>query len=105
MVTLAQKYGTGSFYIERYYNNPAQYEQSFRVNKILRFYNYPYILDEWGPHFTLLSSYKQDENRHDINQFITEQFKEYNEIVVDTTCLLIQTRNGEFWKIHTEFTR
>jgi hypothetical protein len=42
MVTLAQKHGTDSFYIERYYNNPTQYEQPFHVKKLASF-----IADEY----------------------------------------------------------
>ena len=105
MLTLAKKYGTGSFYIERLFNNPKQYEKPYMVNRILKFYNYPYILDDWTPHFTLLDNYYKGEKHQEIIQYITKTFSRYKEINVDTISLLIQTKDEENWRIYKEYTR
>jgi hypothetical protein len=105
MLTLAQKYGTGSFYIERLYNNPEQYKKPYMVNRILKFYNYPYILDDWTPHFTLLDNYNKGEKHQEIIQFITDKFIKYKEIIIDTISLLIQTKDGDNWRIYKEYSR
>jgi len=105
VLALAQEYGTGSFYIERYYRNRAQYDgKPYMASRILKFYNYPYVLDDWSPHFTLLNRY-DDESLQDIIRFFSEKFSRFKHITVDTINLLIQISDGENWRIYREFTR
>ena len=105
VLALAQKYGTGSFYVERYYNNRDQYDgKPYMANRILKFYNYPYVLDDWSPHFTLLNRC-DEESPQDIVRFLSERFNRFEHITVDTISLLIQMKDGENWRICKEFTR
>jgi hypothetical protein len=94
--------GTGTRELRDYLQNPGIPEdQRFIANRLLKFY-YNGILDQWLPHFTLLTPYTG--GRHDeITDQLTPIFGEFMEFSVDSVCLLLQMNEDEPFKIYREF--
>jgi hypothetical protein len=77
-----QPFGTNSRFLQSYLENPEQYLQyPHRARKVLKFYYYPWILDEYGPHFTLLNPY-MGKDRSTIEHVFTERFHPFQQIQV-----------------------
>jgi hypothetical protein len=91
IVARMQPFGTNSRFLQAYLENPEQYRQHpHRARKILKFYYYPWILDEYGPHFTLLHPFTGT-NHTTIEQQFTE--------------LVIQHHDDAPYEIYREFHR
>ncbi|MFC1975208.1 hypothetical protein ACFLXQ_02275 [Chloroflexota bacterium] len=94
--------GTGSGYLERYLENPDQYDDElYKASRIRKFYS-PFILGDFAPHFTLLNSY-EGANRTKLVQKFERIFSEFTEFTVNSICLLVQYRAEENWVIYREF--
>jgi hypothetical protein len=76
-------------------------EQDYRGNRLLTFY-YKEILEEWRPHFTLLTPYTGD-NQKELVHALSTTFEEFNEINVDSICLVVQMDENKPFKIYKEF--
>jgi 2'-5' RNA ligase len=97
--------GTGSGYLDRYLENPEQYvDEVYKASRIRKFYS-PFILGNFAPHFTLLSSYKGANRRPELVQKFERIFSEFTEFTVNSICLLVQYRTDENWVIYKEFER
>jgi hypothetical protein len=100
-----QPFGTSSRFLQSYLEHPEQYrEHPYRARKVLKFYYYPWILDEYGPHFTLLNPYT-GVNHATIEKHFTALFQPYQTIQVNSICLVIQRNDGAPYEIYREFHR
>lgn len=105
IVARMQPFGTNSRFLQSYLENPEQHSQHpHRAQKILKFYYYPWILDEYGPHFTLFNPYTGT-NHTTIEQRFTELFHAYQTIHVNSICLVIQHDDDAPYEIYREFHR
>jgi hypothetical protein len=94
--------GSGSGYLERYLENPAQYaERPHQAHKVRKFYS-PTALDDYAPHFTLLNPYTGDEH-DELARIFLEMFGRFAQITLVSICLLMQMNKDEPWEIYREF--
>lgn len=95
--------GTGTRELRGYLQNPVLTEgQQFAANRLLKFY-YKEILDQWHPHFTLLTPYnggRYAELSVQLNQIF---FGAFTEFTVGSVCLLLQMNDDESFQIYKEF--
>jgi hypothetical protein len=100
-----QLFGLNSRYLRSYLENPEQYShQPFQARKILKFYYYPSILDDYAPHFTLFNPYT-GKNKAMIERELTQLFHQYKQISVNSICLVIQKHDEAQYEIYREFLR
>ncbi|MHA1939079.1 MAG: DUF1045 domain-containing protein [Candidatus Thorarchaeota archaeon] len=100
-----QPFGTNSRYLRAFLANPERYhQQPFKAQKILKFYYHPFILDDYSPHFTLFHPYSGN-NQATIEQHFIKLFQPYQEIQVNSICLVIQQRDDAPYEIYREFHR
>ena len=94
--------GTGSGYLQKYLQDPAQYvHQPHQAQRIKKFYS-PTVLDSYAPHFTLLNPYSgQDHAR--LARVFSEMFGRFSSVTLGSVCLLLKLRQDKEWEIHREF--
>jgi len=95
--------GTGSDYLKRYLAQPDQEMPPHQVQQLRLFYS-RVVLDNWYPHFTLLNPYT-GEDAILMASRLAHLFTPYEQITVDTVCLLIQSDDETNWHIYREFRR
>jgi hypothetical protein len=60
------------------------------------------ILDFWAPHFTLLNPYSGSDAKG-LASALARLNEEYQELIVDSVCLLVQEHDEANWFIYREF--
>lgn len=100
LVTQLAPYGTSSTIQDPAQENPEQLS-AHQLHRISHFH-YPYIFEDFKPHYTLLNPYTGDEHQEVANnlQSIFNGFKQHK---LESICLLIKTQASEKWQIYKEF--
>jgi hypothetical protein len=94
--------GSGSGYLQRYLDDPAQEAgQPHRAHRTLKFFS-PTIFDSYTPHFTVLNPHS-GESKAELTQLFSDTFGDFDEIVLHSISLLVQFAEGENWQIYREF--
>jgi Protein of unknown function (DUF1045) len=70
----------------------------------LRLFSSHTVLDSWKPHFTLLDPFSGT-NPEAMASALARLTEEYQELTVDSVCLLVQEHEGANWFIYREFSR
>ena len=94
--------GQGTGYLRDYLTGAREFDQS-RAQKIRVFSSHT-ILDNWTPHFTLLNPYSGP-NAEALASVLGRLTKDYQELTVDSFCLLVQEHERTNWFIYREFFR
>jgi 2'-5' RNA ligase len=94
--------GTSSGYLQRYLEDPEkEAKQPYRVHRILKFVS-PTIFDSYSPHFTLLRPHS-GESKDELTQLFSDTFGRFDNIVLHSISLLVQSAEEENWRIYREF--
>jgi hypothetical protein len=94
--------GQGTGYLRDYLTGAREFDQS-RAQKVRVFSSHT-ILDNWTPHFTLLNPYSGPD-AEGLASVLERLTKEYQELIVDSVCLLVQEQDRANWFIYREFSR
>jgi hypothetical protein len=70
----------------------------------LRMFSSHTVLDSWKPHFTLLDPFSGT-NPEAMASAIARLTEEFQELKLETVCLLVQEQDGASWFIYREFLR
>ena len=92
--------GTG--YLRDFIMGARTFDES-RTRK-LRMFSSHTVLDNWRPHFTLLDPFSGT-NPEAMASAIARQTEAFQELKVDTVCLLVQEHDGANWFIYRELSR
>jgi hypothetical protein len=92
--------GRGTGYLRDYLTGKREFEQS-KARKIRVFSSHT-ILDYWAPHFTLLNPYSGP-NAERLASALDRLSEKFQELIVDSVCLLVQEDDGANWFIYREF--
>lgn len=95
--------GNGTGFLEQYLSQPEQETLPHQVQQTRMFYS-PTVLDNWYPHFTLLNPYTGDEPASMTVQ-LARLFEQYEQLAIQTICLLIKMDGETHWHIYHEFRR
>jgi hypothetical protein len=92
--------GRGTGYLRDYLTGTRAFDKS--KGQKIRVFSSHTILDYWAPHFTLLNPYSGPAAEALASAF-GRLSKEYQELIVDSVCLLIQEHDEANWFIYREF--
>ena len=95
--------GTGSSYLERYFTHPERELPPHEVQQLRLFYS-PKVLSNWYPHFTLFNPYTGGDATL-MASCLAHLFAPYEQIIIDTICLVVQADDEDNWHIYREFHR
>jgi hypothetical protein len=94
--------GTSSGYLQRYLEDPKEEaKRPYRVHRILKFFS-PTVFDSYSPHFTLLRPHS-GESKDELTQLFSDTFGRFDNIVLHSISLLVQSAEEENWRIYREF--
>jgi hypothetical protein len=100
LVGCINPFGQGTGYLRDYLTGTREFDPS-KVQKIRVFSSHT-ILDFWAPHFTLLNPYS-GLHAEALASALARLSKEYQELTVDSVCLLVQEHDKANWFIYREF--
>ncbi len=78
--------------------------EPFRVHRVRHFYS-PTPFDSFTPHFTLFNPYPLHANRTALNADLKAIFGDYQELPVESVCLLVKPDRAEHYHLVREFHR
>jgi hypothetical protein len=95
--------GSGSGYLQRYLETSSILKEPYHVQRTLMFYSHT-IFDSYSPHFTLLHPYiGHEDNKKELANLITKEFSKFEDIELNSICLLVQWHEDKNWIIYKEF--
>jgi hypothetical protein len=100
LVGCINPFGRGTGYLRDYLTGPRGFDPS-KAQKIRVFSSHT-ILDFWAPHFTVLNPYCGPD-AESLASALARLSEEYQELVIDSVCLLVQERDEANWFIYREF--
>jgi hypothetical protein len=94
--------GQGTGYLRDLITGARTFDEPQR--RKLRMFSSHTVLDSWKPHFTLLDPFSGT-SPEAMASALARLTEEYQELTVDSVCLLVQEHEGTNWFIYREFLR